>query len=160
MTRLAANCQANAELTDATADRKRQNTRNAHHRNKQRDSRKTSEHDVRAEVLTPDRLNTIDLLTVVVVEGAVMAVAGVVAGAAGGYALVRLAGGYFTDVQIPGTVPLVAAAVVLLAAAVVASVVPAARAARVDVMQHSGRTKHAAAKVGKQNWQCRPPLCL
>ena len=64
-----------------------------------------------------------------------MAVAGVVAGAAGGYALVRLAGGYFTDVRVPGAVPLVAAAIVLLAAAVIASVVPAARAARVDVMQ-------------------------
>ena len=134
--------------------------------------------DVRAEVLTPDRLNTIvfggfaavalliavvgvagvlafsvsgrirefgirlaigcqprHLLTGVVAEGAVMAVAGVLAGAAGGYALVRLAGGYFTDVQVPGAVPLAAAAIVLLAAAVVASVVPAARAARVDVMQ-------------------------
>jgi predicted permease len=134
--------------------------------------------DVRAEVLTPDRLNTMvfggfaavalliavvgvagvlafsvsgrirefgirlaigcqprHLLTGVVGEGALMAVAGVVAGAAGGYALVRLAGGYFTDVQIPGAVPLVAAAIVLFAAAVIASVVPAARAARVDVMQ-------------------------
>ena len=35
----------------------------------------------------------------------------------------------------PGAVPVVASAVVLLAAAVVASVLPAARAARVDVMQ-------------------------
>jgi ABC-type lipoprotein release transport system permease subunit len=35
----------------------------------------------------------------------------------------------------PGTLPVVAAAVILLVAAVVASVLPAARAARVDVMQ-------------------------
>jgi putative ABC transport system permease protein len=38
-------------------------------------------------------------------------------------------------VQLPGTLPLIGAASVLLAAAVVASVLPAARAARVDVMQ-------------------------
>jgi ABC-type antimicrobial peptide transport system permease subunit len=35
----------------------------------------------------------------------------------------------------PGAVPIVGSALVLLAAAVVASVLPAARAARVDVMQ-------------------------
>ena len=61
--------------------------------------------------------------------------AGVVAGAACGFALARLAGSYFQDVRMPGAVPVVGSAVVLLAAAVVASVLPAARAARVDVMQ-------------------------
>ena len=75
------------------------------------------------------------LLTGVSREGAVIAVAGVVAGAVGGFALARLAGSYFPDVQLPGVVPVVGSAVVLLAAAVVASVLPAARAARVDVMQ-------------------------
>jgi len=64
-----------------------------------------------------------------------MAAVGIVAGAAGGFALARLAGSYFTYVQVPGAVPLVASAFVLLAAAVIASVLPAARAARVDVMQ-------------------------
>jgi putative ABC transport system permease protein len=64
-----------------------------------------------------------------------MATAGVIAGAAGGYALTRLAGSNFTSLQIPGAVPVVASALVLLAAAVIASVLPAARAARVDVMQ-------------------------
>jgi len=39
------------------------------------------------------------------------------------------------DMRMPGVVPVVASAVVLLAAAVVASVLPAARAARVDVME-------------------------
>ncbi len=134
--------------------------------------------DVRAEVLTPDRLNTLvfggfaavalviavvgvagvlafsvsgrtrefgirlvvgcqprHLLTGVIAEGAVMATVGIVAGAAGGFALARLAGSYFTYVRVPGAVPLVASAIVLLAAAVIASVLPAARAARVDVMQ-------------------------
>ncbi|MFY9530874.1 MAG: FtsX-like permease family protein, partial [Candidatus Acidiferrales bacterium] len=134
--------------------------------------------DVRAEVLTPDRLNALvfggfagvalaiavvgvagvlafsvsgrtrefgirlalgaqprHLLTGVIAEGAVMAAAGVVAGAACGYALARLAGSYFQDMQMPGVLQVVGSAVVLLAAAVVASVLPAARAARVDVMQ-------------------------
>ncbi len=134
--------------------------------------------DVRAEVLTPDRLNSLvfgvfaavalaialvgvagvlgfsvsartrefgirlaigsqprQLLAGVIVEGAVMAVAGVLAGATFGYALARLAGSYFLDVQMPGALPVVLSAFVLLTAAVVASSVPAARAARIDVMQ-------------------------
>jgi putative ABC transport system permease protein len=134
--------------------------------------------DVRAEVLTPDRLNTVvfgvfaavalaialvgvagvlafsvsartrefgvrlaigaqprQLLASVIAEGAVMATAGVVAGAACGYVLVRLARSSFEGVQMPGSLPVVASVVVLLAAAVVASVLPAARAARVDVTE-------------------------
>jgi ABC-type antimicrobial peptide transport system permease subunit len=75
------------------------------------------------------------LVAGVIAEGAVMAVAGVVAGAGCGYALARLASGYFQDLQMPGAVPVAGAAAVLLAAAVVASMLPAARAARVDVMQ-------------------------
>ena len=133
---------------------------------------------VRAEVLTPDRLNALvfggfaavalaiavigvagvlvfsvsgrtrefgirlalgaqprHLLTSVIVQGAVMAAAGVVAGAVCGYALARLASSYVVDMRMPGAVPVVASALVLLAAAVVASVLPAARAARVDVME-------------------------
>jgi putative ABC transport system permease protein len=39
------------------------------------------------------------------------------------------------DMRLPGAVPVAGSAVVLLAAAVVASVLRAARAARVDVMQ-------------------------
>jgi len=39
------------------------------------------------------------------------------------------------DVQLPGALPLAGSAAVILAAAIVASVLPAARAARVDVMQ-------------------------
>jgi putative ABC transport system permease protein len=134
--------------------------------------------DIRAEVLTPDRLNTLvfggfaavalliaivgvggvlafsvsgrtrefgirlamgsqphNLLTSVVAEGAVMAGIGVIAGAACGYALARLAGSYFLDIRMPSVLPVVVSAVVLLAAAVIASVWPAARAARIDVME-------------------------
>jgi putative ABC transport system permease protein len=134
--------------------------------------------DIRAEVLTPDRLNTIvfggfaavalaiaivgvagvlalsvsartrefgirlaigsqrrHLLTRVITEGAVMAGAGVIAGAAVGFMLARLAGRFLGEVKMPGFLPVLMAAFLLMAVAVVASVLPAARAARVDVMQ-------------------------
>ncbi|HXM09580.1 MAG TPA: ADOP family duplicated permease [Terriglobales bacterium] len=134
--------------------------------------------DIRAEVLTPDRLNTIvfggfaavalaiavvgvagvlafsvsartrefgirlaigsqrrHLLTRVIAEGAVMAGAGVIAGASVGFMLARLASRFFGVVKMPGLLPVFIAAFVLMAVAVVASVLPAARAARVDVMQ-------------------------
>ena len=64
-----------------------------------------------------------------------MATLGVAAGAVGGYALARVIGSWVQDVQLPGVLPVVASAIVLLVAAVIASVLPAARAARVDVMQ-------------------------
>ncbi len=134
--------------------------------------------DVRAEVLTPDRLNTMvfggfaavalliavvgvagvlafsvsgrtrefgirlavgseprSLVMRVIREGAVMAGVGIVAGAVCGLALARMAGSYFEDVRMPGALPVIGSALVLLAAAVVASILPAARAARVDVIQ-------------------------
>jgi putative ABC transport system permease protein len=133
--------------------------------------------DIRAEVLTPDRLNTLvfggfaavalaiavvgvggvlafsvsgrtrefgirlamgalprHLLTNVMAQGAVMATAGVVAGALCGFALAQLAGSYFEAARMPGAVVVAGSAMVLLAAAVIASVLPAARAARVDVI--------------------------
>ena len=64
-----------------------------------------------------------------------MAGAGVIAGAAAGFLLARLAGRFFVEVRMPGALPVAASAFVLMAVAVVASVLPAARAARVDVMQ-------------------------
>jgi predicted permease len=134
--------------------------------------------DIRAEVLAPERLNSLvfgvfaavalaialvgvagvlafsvsartrefgirmalgsqprNLLKGVIAEGAVMAAAGVLAGAAFGFAMARLVGSYFLDVKMPGTLPVLLSAFVLLAAAVVASWLPAARAARIDVIQ-------------------------
>jgi predicted permease len=134
--------------------------------------------DVRAEVLAPDRLNSLvfgvfaavalaialvgvaavlafsvsartrefgirlalgsqpgHLLKGVIAEGAVMAGVGVLAGAAFGFVIARLAGSYLLDVKMPGALPVVLSAFVLLTAAVVASWLPAARAARVDVIQ-------------------------
>ena len=134
--------------------------------------------DVRAEVLTPERLNSLvfgvfalvalaiavvgvagvlafsvsartrefgirlalgsqpqRLLRGVIAEGAMMAAAGVFAGAAIGFVLARLAERYFLDVKMPGALPIFLSVVVLMTVAIVASALPAARAARVDVMQ-------------------------
>lgn len=76
-----------------------------------------------------------NLLRGVVTEGLVMAAVGIVAGAAFGLVVVRVAGSYFGDLKMPGAWPAIVSAFVLLGAAVVASMLPAARAARVDVMQ-------------------------
>jgi putative ABC transport system permease protein len=75
------------------------------------------------------------LLTRVLGEGAVIAGAGVLAGALGGIALARLAGGYIEEIRIPGALPVLGAALVLVTAAILASLMPAARASRVDVIQ-------------------------
>jgi putative ABC transport system permease protein len=134
--------------------------------------------DVKAEVLAPDRLNTIvfsgfalvalaisivgvagvlafsvsgrtrefgirlavgsqprRILTAVVAEGAVMAALGVIVGGFGGFAAARVIASFIQQMQLPGALPIAGAAALLLLAAVLASVMPAARAARVDVMQ-------------------------
>ena len=75
------------------------------------------------------------LLTRVLGEGVGIAAVGVAAGAVGGIVLARVIGTYVTDVRMPGTLPTIAAAALLVAAAVLASLMPAARAARVDVIQ-------------------------
>jgi predicted permease len=75
------------------------------------------------------------LLTRVLREGSLIAVVGIVAGAIGGVLLARVVGAYVPDVRIPGAVPIAGAAVILVAAAVLASLMPAARASRVDVIK-------------------------
>jgi putative ABC transport system permease protein len=75
------------------------------------------------------------LLTRVLSEGAQIAATGVGAGAAGGYVLARVSAKFLPAVQMPGALPVLAAAVVLISAAVIASLTPAARASRVDVLQ-------------------------
>ncbi|HUJ81320.1 MAG TPA: ADOP family duplicated permease [Candidatus Acidoferrales bacterium] len=76
-----------------------------------------------------------NLLRGVVTEGVVMAGVGVLAGAAFGFIVARVAGSYFGDLKMPGVFPVIVSACVLLSAAIVASMLPAARAARVDVIQ-------------------------
>jgi putative ABC transport system permease protein len=75
------------------------------------------------------------LLARVVSEGVLIAAVGIGAGAIGGYALASLASKFVANVQLPGAVPLMSATAMLIGAAVVASLMPAARASRVDVMQ-------------------------
>jgi putative ABC transport system permease protein len=76
-----------------------------------------------------------NLLRGVVAEGVLMAAVGVLAGAAFGLVVARVAGSYFGDLKMPGALPVIVSALVLFGAAVVASMLPAARAARVDVIQ-------------------------
>jgi ABC-type antimicrobial peptide transport system permease subunit len=134
--------------------------------------------DVRAEVLTPDKLNAIvfggfaavallisvvgvagvlafsvssrtrefgirmalgaqrhNILANVLVEGLVMAVIGVSAGAVLGLGLSLIAGKYVAELHQPGSLAFVASAFTILAAAVIASAVPAARAANVNAVE-------------------------
>jgi predicted permease len=94
-------------------------------------SARTREFGVRLAIGSAPR----HLLTQVLSEGVLIAAIGVAAGAAGSYALAVLATSSFDDVPFPGVLAVLGAAAVLMGAAVIASLVPAARAARVDVMQ-------------------------
>ena len=55
----------------------------------------------------------------------------------------QVAGGFIEGVQMPGALPLIAAAALLIGAVIVASLMPAARASRVDVL------KRCALRIGK-----------
>jgi putative ABC transport system permease protein len=68
-------------------------------------------------------------------EGVVIAAIGIAAGAAGGFLLSRVAAKFVASVEVPGILPVIGAAALLIAAALVASLMPAARASRVDVLQ-------------------------
>jgi ABC-type lipoprotein release transport system permease subunit len=46
-----------------------------------------------------------------------------------------LLGSYLQGTRLPGALPIAGAAVILIAAAIVASLVPAARASRIDVIE-------------------------
>jgi ABC-type antimicrobial peptide transport system permease subunit len=74
------------------------------------------------------------LLAQILREGAVIGVIGIIAGGLGGLALARVVSRYLGAIEIPGAAPIAAAAALLVAAAVLASLVPAARASRVDVI--------------------------
>jgi predicted permease len=76
-----------------------------------------------------------NILRRVVTEGVLMAGGGVLAGAAFGLVVASVAGSYFGNLKMPGALPVIVSAFVLIGAAIVASMLPAARAARVDVIQ-------------------------
>ena len=94
-------------------------------------SARTREFGIRLAVGSEPR----HLLGRVLKEGTVIAIVGIIAGVVGGFALAKLVGSYIPDVHIPGALPLLGAAGVLVAAAVLASLMPAARASRIDVIQ-------------------------
>ena len=94
-------------------------------------SGRTREFGIRLAVGSEPR----QLLLRVMAEGAAMALVGLAAGLACGYALAQLAGSLLADLKMPGALSVSAAAFVLFISAVTASLIPATRAARVDVMQ-------------------------
>jgi predicted permease len=75
------------------------------------------------------------LLLGVLSEGAVIVSIGIIAGAVGGYAFAGVSAHYLASFRLPGLLPLLGAAAILASAAVLASLMPAARASRVDVLQ-------------------------
>ena len=94
-------------------------------------SARTREFGVRLAIGSAPR----DLLTRILGEGVVIGVSGIVAGAIGGILLARIVGSFIQVVRIPGVLPIIGAATVLVAAAILASLMPAMRASRVDVIQ-------------------------
>jgi len=76
-----------------------------------------------------------NLLIRVITEGAAIALIGLAVGFASGFGLAQLAGAFLADLKAPGALTVGGSAFVLLFAAVIASAIPAARAARVDVIQ-------------------------
>jgi putative ABC transport system permease protein len=140
--------------------------------------RPTTLEDVRAQVLTPERLNAFvfsafggialliavvgvagvlafsvstrmrefgvrlalgetpsQLLTRILKEGTIIVTVGIAAGAVFGYVLARVASAYLGTARMPGALAVSGAAAVLIVAAVIASLIPAVRASRVDVLQ-------------------------
>jgi len=71
----------------------------------------------------------------VLVEGAAMAAAGILVGAVFGFVLARVARSYFADLTVPGVFSMAACALVLLTVTLIASMLPARRAASVDVIE-------------------------
>jgi putative ABC transport system permease protein len=94
-------------------------------------SARTREFGIRLAVGSEPR----HLLARVLGEGTVIALVGIVAGVVAGLALARFAGAYVQEVRIPGALTIMASAVILVGAAILASLMPAARASRVDVIQ-------------------------
>ncbi len=75
------------------------------------------------------------ILANVLIDGATTAAIGIAAGGLVAWGLSRLAGNYISELQLPGPIPLIGAAAVVVTAAILASLMPAARAARVDTVQ-------------------------
>jgi ABC-type antimicrobial peptide transport system permease subunit len=68
-------------------------------------------------------------------SGALIAAAGIALGLGAGFALARVAAGYVEQVQLPGAITVLTAGAALFVAAIAASLWPAARAARTNVIE-------------------------
>jgi putative ABC transport system permease protein len=75
------------------------------------------------------------LLVRVLGEGAVIAAVGIMTGALAGIALTQVASGLFGVVRMPKLLPIAGAATLLVTSAILASLLPAARASRVDAIE-------------------------
>jgi putative ABC transport system permease protein len=94
-------------------------------------SARTREFGVRLAVGSSPR----HLLVGILSEGALITAIGIATGAIGGVVFARIAAGLVEQVSLPAAWPALGAATILAAAAIVASLMPAARASRVDVLQ-------------------------
>ncbi|MEX1128853.1 MAG: FtsX-like permease family protein, partial [Vicinamibacterales bacterium] len=94
-------------------------------------SARTREFGIRLAVGSAPR----HLMMRVLSEGAVIVAVGIAAGVLGGYVFAGIAASYLEHMRPPGVLPLAGAAAVLTAAAIAASLMPASKAARVDVLQ-------------------------
>src|SRR5262245_17550507 len=94
-------------------------------------SARTREFGVRLAIGSAPR----HLLARVLSEGVWIAALGIGAGVLSAYALGAVAASYLDQLQLPSAMAVAGAAALLMAAAVVASLMPAARASRVDVLQ-------------------------
>ncbi|MBY0495061.1 MAG: ADOP family duplicated permease [Cyanobacteria bacterium] len=75
------------------------------------------------------------LLTKVLSEGATIVSVGIISGTAFGYLFAGIASSYVEQLRMPGLLALLGAAAVLVIAALAASLMPAARASRLDMLQ-------------------------
>jgi predicted permease len=92
---------------------------------------RTREFGIRLALGAPPRR----ILAGVLLDGVTIAAIGIAAGGIVGWGLSRLAGNYVPALQLPGPLPLIGSAAVIVASAVLASLVPAARAARINTVQ-------------------------
>jgi predicted permease len=94
-------------------------------------SARTREFGVRLAVGSSPR----SLLVRIVREGVSIVLIGIAVGVAGGYVIALLTPTWLAAARLPGAAPALGAAALLAGAAMVASLIPAVRAARVDVVQ-------------------------
>jgi len=92
---------------------------------------RTREFGIRLALGAPPRR----ILAGVLLDGVTIAAIGIAAGALVGWILSRVAGNYVPALQLPGPLPLIGSAATIITSAVLASLVPAARAARVNTVR-------------------------